>query len=410
MAQGEDCASVLDQFVQDVANLPAEICHLMEEVAAKDKQVQECRLAIAQRDNSLQKFIKQNGSLAPHPKEEQYNSQIIAYMEKSEALQDEKIILSEKANALIERHAKRLENEMRKLASEGALPPDAISSTRTTSNRSANPFFENFETFSNVRETPPLQVSTSLGNVMPALNVARRLVDGAGSLPSRQNPAASALLASSVPRNSAPASPAASHHPARGQRESSASAIEKRKGLTQRLSNIPSTGSGLRQSSLGPGTPKAGTPTGTRAGSAQPRAGIMKKSAKKLAPHQQIRQKLKGHKAAKRRHKGAHKASPSSMGDDEDSVLSDVDASDSENTSQVAGRHGSQEDEDQDDADDGGDDKKYCICNSVSYGNMIACDNENCPKEWFHWACVGLTKEPVGTWYCPDCSKKILRT
>lgn len=57
--------------------------------------------------------------------------------------------------------------------------------------------------------------------------------------------------------------------------------------------------------------------------------------------------------------------------------------------------------------DEAGDDKKYCICQKVSFGDMIACDNEECPFEWFHWACVGLKSEPVagGTWYCPVCTQ-----
>merc|ERR1712170_163440 len=30
------------------------------------------------------------------------------------------------------------------------------------------------------------------------------------------------------------------------------------------------------------------------------------------------------------------------------------------------------------------DDKKYCICKNISYGNMIRCDNVQCEKgEWF---------------------------
>ena len=52
------------------------------------------------------------------------------------------------------------------------------------------------------------------------------------------------------------------------------------------------------------------------------------------------------------------------------------------------------------------DDRKYCICRNVSYGNMVACDNDDCPYEWFHWQCVGMTKEPIGTWYCPECGTK----
>ena len=34
---------------------------------------------------------------------------------------------------------------------------------------------------------------------------------------------------------------------------------------------------------------------------------------------------------------------------------------------------------------------KYCRCQNVSYGEMVACDNNDCPIEWFHFACVGLT-------------------
>ncbi|XP_057540474.1 PHD finger protein ING2-like [Amaranthus tricolor] len=48
----------------------------------------------------------------------------------------------------------------------------------------------------------------------------------------------------------------------------------------------------------------------------------------------------------------------------------------------------------------------YCVCHQVSFGDMIACDNEACQGgEWFHYACVGLTPETrfKGKWYCPTC-------
>eukprot|EP00262_Sarcandra_glabra_P012773 TRINITY_DN3364_c0_g1_i1.p1 TRINITY_DN3364_c0_g1~~TRINITY_DN3364_c0_g1_i1.p1 ORF type:complete len:259 (+),score=46.77 TRINITY_DN3364_c0_g1_i1:139-915(+) len=48
----------------------------------------------------------------------------------------------------------------------------------------------------------------------------------------------------------------------------------------------------------------------------------------------------------------------------------------------------------------------YCVCHQVSFGDMIACDNENCKGgEWFHYSCVGLTPETrfKGKWYCPTC-------
>ncbi|XP_041377382.1 inhibitor of growth protein 5-like [Gigantopelta aegis] len=48
----------------------------------------------------------------------------------------------------------------------------------------------------------------------------------------------------------------------------------------------------------------------------------------------------------------------------------------------------------------------YCLCHQVSYGEMIGCDNPDCPIEWFHFACVGLTTKPKGKWYCPRCQEE----
>lgn len=50
---------------------------------------------------------------------------------------------------------------------------------------------------------------------------------------------------------------------------------------------------------------------------------------------------------------------------------------------------------------------RYCICEQVSYGDMVGCDNPSCPIEWFHYGCVGLTDAPKGKWFCPQCSDSI---
>ena len=74
---------------------------------------------------------------------------------------------------------------------------------------------------------------------------------------------------------------------------------------------------------------------------------------------------------------------------------------------------------------------RYCICNQVSYGDMVACDNEDvsfltsfllpiyilwtvfiflqCPYEWFHYPCVGIEAPPKGKWYCPTCQGNLAR-
>lgn len=52
---------------------------------------------------------------------------------------------------------------------------------------------------------------------------------------------------------------------------------------------------------------------------------------------------------------------------------------------------------------------KYCLCERVSYGEMIACDNPTCLREWFHFDCVGLEAKPKGKWYCEDCRMSLKR-
>ncbi|KAH8915836.1 hypothetical protein BT69DRAFT_1356244 [Atractiella rhizophila] len=55
---------------------------------------------------------------------------------------------------------------------------------------------------------------------------------------------------------------------------------------------------------------------------------------------------------------------------------------------------------------DGADDVLYCHCRRPSFGNMVACDGQDCEIEWYHLSCVNLDKGPQGLWYCDICSAK----
>ncbi|KZT03574.1 uncharacterized protein LAESUDRAFT_761908 [Laetiporus sulphureus 93-53] len=48
---------------------------------------------------------------------------------------------------------------------------------------------------------------------------------------------------------------------------------------------------------------------------------------------------------------------------------------------------------------------RYCFCNQVSYGEMVACDREGCEREWFHLGCVDLKEAPPKDkeWFCRVC-------
>lgn len=88
-------------LLESVANLPAEIAHLLEEIQAKDRVVQEYRSNINSRDSCLQKFVKVNGAGKPIPKEEAYAKSISASFDKAQTVQEEKVALSEKAAQLV---------------------------------------------------------------------------------------------------------------------------------------------------------------------------------------------------------------------------------------------------------------------------------------------------------------------
>ncbi|KAI1076576.1 hypothetical protein F5B20DRAFT_320974 [Whalleya microplaca] len=55
------------------------------------------------------------------------------------------------------------------------------------------------------------------------------------------------------------------------------------------------------------------------------------------------------------------------------------------------------------------DEPLYCYCNGVSYGEMVACDADDCTREWFHLDCVGLKAAPPSSvkWYCDNCKDRI---
>ncbi|PNP41234.1 hypothetical protein TGAM01_v209889 [Trichoderma gamsii] len=73
------------------------------------------------------------------------------------------------------------------------------------------------------------------------------------------------------------------------------------------------------------------------------------------------------------------------------------------------GNSSMQGDDGDDDADIDPDEATYCYCNSISYGAMVACDSDDCAREWFHLACVGLKVAPSSKtkWYCPDCKERL---
>ena len=98
---------------------------------------------------------------------------------------------------------------------------------------------------------------------------------------------------------------------------------------------------------------------------------------------------------------------------------------------QMAAAAAAQDEEDssmQGEDDEGGPGQEiYCYCKGISYGEMVACDGDNCEGEWFHLSCVGLNRAPAkngktsgylenssksakalpAKWYCDVCKENL---
>ncbi|KAI1412611.1 inhibitor of growth proteins N-terminal histone-binding-domain-containing protein [Hypoxylon sp. FL1857] len=428
-AEAQDPAAILEDFIHRTANLPEEIRFIQDEIADKDRTYQECVKTIEDCDAKIQRWIRLNGSHQPFPREQGLRDIIRENYNKADKLADEKIALAQKAQNLFDKHLRHLDLQIKALGDRGEpgfTDPDEIPSVVRPS--AAN----NSNTSLRV-----LAVSTSSST---PLNPITNNATPTGSRAA--NPQLRTTQSQAHISNSAPTSPAASMIMSnRNQRESSAGpgggAPKRGPRVSSGLGSLPVASSSLaRHSSLGPGTPKAGTPGATaRAGSAGPRASSKAASiggGRKGTPSAGVgRKKPPNSKSTLSRVKraGVSKGSPASTADSE---LSDAESVRSSRAGSRAGsgtpvprphhhhkHHRAHADGDEDMPDRGSasagsgasdeeedeEGKKYCLCQHVSYGDMVACDNPACPYEWFHWSCVGLKSEPEGRWYCPSCTE-----
>ena len=399
-----------------MANTPAEITHLLEEIQAKDMQILAFRDEINKRDIALQKWVRVNGGHVQNPKDDAFSRTITECYDKCEILQAEKCGLSEKSLIVLERQIKRLDIGLRGLATREEFPPDwggpsLVSGNVTGVNTPAT------GGGGAIQNTGPLQVVS--GNVGPP-----------GGVPNIANAAQirMAQQAAAAGRGATSGAQTPTNLP-RSQRESSTEA-SKRRRLNPSLGTLPAASSSLRQSSLGPGTPKAGTPApaagGTsRAGSAQPPrpAAAQKKGSTTLLPNRKPAPALstsiarkrdrdrKSRKGDRRRQLKSDRATPSTnasvSSDEEGSGASPTPSSLTRSQADGAGdrkrtRHDASDDDDDEEGDE--DNSLYCLCQRPSFGEMIGCDNDNCDYQWFHYECVGIKQQPSGRVVVPNVS------
>lgn len=393
MLEAPDANTLIDDWIDDSANLPLEMRRMEDEREERQQVINEQLKIISQRETSIQRWYKQHGSKIENPKEVVYRKEITEAQIKTAGLMDENIRLSTEAAKILDRRILAFDKGLKKLVDRGELPedPELPSLLRPPPVAAAQP-----DRAADLMNSAFLPSSGGTPANSYRSGVGRSITGSFNQSLPQQNAAGQPRHLAAVPTISA-IPPAVA---AQRSRESSAGAPNKRPRIAGSLLIPPVQGNLARQSSLGPGTPK-GSNLGSisRAGSAGPRP---PKSAmtKKIGPpgKSSSRKSNLGKSGVNRIKRTKNGGSPSSMNDSEHSEGES--GSDEEPSTPPTDRQGDILMEDEE-----ADDKKYCICQSTSFGDMVACDNDKCPFEWFHWSCVGMTKEPVGSWFCkqPEC-------
>ncbi len=134
MPQGEtlDPAMILDDWINRVSNLPEEIRFIQDEIADKDRQYNECIKTIEERDSRIQKWIKANGSHESNSREDLYRQAILENYAKADQLSVDKIALTQKLQAIMDKHLRQLDIQIKVLFDRnepGFTDPDEVPSS-----------------------------------------------------------------------------------------------------------------------------------------------------------------------------------------------------------------------------------------------------------------------------------------
>lgn len=119
-----DTSTLLEQYTQDLSNLPSEITYLLQELRDHDLKLLETRRRLLTRDSQIHKYIRTNGSLAKNPKEAPLAAKIREDFAACRKIQAEKQVIANTALFLVSKHLALLDADMERLEREGLLAPD----------------------------------------------------------------------------------------------------------------------------------------------------------------------------------------------------------------------------------------------------------------------------------------------
>ncbi|KAK7444073.1 hypothetical protein VKT23_015471 [Stygiomarasmius scandens] len=397
----EDAANLATEFIYSIDNVPAEVKHYLEEIKHKDAKCQELQHQI---DSESARYIKQSlkasgftlsssRSLSPSPSSSpgpfssipvsssQISTKVAQLYSEIEKLTHEKIALSQKVIDLLTRTCKKLDIDLHKVKvlsgeiSEGSVPGTSAS----------------------VPTTPGASASASISLAGAGSGLGGTAVSTTGGSVSGWTGN------SDLGGLDTPVTPLAGT----GRRQSAVNAAA---GISASLGGGSSASLPSNKKRRVTATTSAASPSIKLPASGHSRSGSPATTSthhNKSSTHTRSRLSRQIHPAPTRARRVDIQDDEDAEGDDDADADADADG---DADVDMDGGEGELDGEGEEE-DEGDDDSLYCICQRKSFGDMIACDNESdCPYEWFHLSCVGLSKPLPDVWYCTICEPKFRGT
>ncbi|KAK3768346.1 hypothetical protein RRG08_031136 [Elysia crispata] len=369
----------LEDYLELIENLPMEMREKLTEMREMDLQVSNTLDTL---EENVKAFFKkcQQPNCKKEWREEQFKKIKEEYYKALEDT-DEKVQLANHIYELVDRHSRRLDQELSKFKME--LEADNAGITETLEKRSLEldkppPGLSNHKA-----EKRRLAQSANsnhtdkrhLGDTFASIAKEVRESGSAANSPAQKMFNSSGGASAFALANIAAGSPAVAKSGAQGGSGQQGRRTSKNAAALDLVSKTSASAGGLAHGGSAPATPEPA-----------PRSQRTKKQTSKAAALMAAQQQQAAAAAA-----AAAQAQPSATqvaGGELDDMSGDI-----------------QVDEWNADPNE----PRYCLCNQVSYGEMVGCDNNDCPIEWFHYGCVGLTQAPKGKWFCPQCTAAMKR-
>ncbi|TPX48640.1 hypothetical protein SeLEV6574_g01915 [Synchytrium endobioticum] len=374
----KDPSVVFDDYLNSIEDLAPEFRNVIEELNQKQRQIQVLQDEMDKENRAWDTFERIYGRMTPYPDEDAVLSRVARINERILELSDEKIRIADRALHLLDRHIKRLDENLA-MFSLPTPQPESTPGTPEVSVMDPDPMIS---LLSMTSTPPPNFPARPLTPLPPSLLTITASTTAAAS-------ANSSVPASPMP--SGPESPSPMYGGMVGAFLPPPPATVPKKAIRKEaLPPVPGGGTIRKRKH------KQGDKINKRSASSLRYSFTPEPENVDAGLHYQLSNASNNAILRMEKAVSQNPQTPTPPHQLQSSVMV-IDAT----TTEYVDNHVIETVEDE---------QLYCLCQRISQGEMIACDNEDCHIEWFHLGCVGLATAPEGKWFCPECRKGMKST